>query len=146
MAYESQGAVLYFSSDAAASTTAEAHVGEVVDFTALTGAAAIIDVTHLQSTAKEKMIGLCDMGQITVNVNCVATQAGQVMCWTAMKNRAKRKLSIFLNDTGITQIDCDAYCMSMPITASVDGKITRSITFELSGLATFSTVAAIPVH
>ena len=146
MAYESQGAVLYYSSSTSASTTVHAHVGEVVDFTAITGAAAIIDVTHLQSTAKEKMIGLCDMGQVTVNVNCIATQTGQVMCWDAMKSRAKRKLSIFLNDTGITQIDCDAYCMSMPITASVDGKITRSITFELSGLATFSTVAAIPTH
>jgi hypothetical protein len=57
MAMESQGVSVYFSTSSANSTAAAALVEQVVSFNGPSGSAGVIDVTHLGSTAKEKLIG-----------------------------------------------------------------------------------------
>ena len=42
------------------------------------GSASVIDVTDLDSDAKEKMIGLADEGQVTLSLNYMPADPGQV--------------------------------------------------------------------
>jgi len=56
MAIESQGAIFYWSTTTAASTSTSHAVAEVVGFNGPTGSANVIDVSHLGSTAREKLI------------------------------------------------------------------------------------------
>ena len=75
MAKESQGIIAYISTTTAISTNTV--LGEVVGFSGPGLTANPIDVTNLTATAKEKLIGVYDGGQLTLNVNAVVTDAGQ---------------------------------------------------------------------
>lgn len=111
-------------------------IGEVVSVNALTGAAAVIDVTNLQSTAKEKMMGLRDEGQVTFEMFMNATATAQQGLFDDMKNRKKNRFHIGLTDaTGTeqpTKICFSGYVMSAPITAAVDNAVKRNVTIEIA--------------
>jgi hypothetical protein len=115
------------------------NVGEVTGFNGPSGAANVIDVTNLQSTAKEKMIGLRDEGQVTIDVNLNASSGQYQM---AMKddraNRIKRQYEIVLTDASTaldhipTALNFDAYVSGFSITGSVDNIVKGSITLEIT--------------
>jgi hypothetical protein len=111
-------------------------IGEVVSINALTGAAAVIDVTNLQSTAKEKMMGLRDEGQVTFDMFMNATATAQQGLFDDMKDRKKTRFHIALTDgTGAekpTVIAFGGYVMSAPITAAADNAIKRNVTIEIA--------------
>jgi len=97
MAYEAQGCAIYTSTNGVTRTT-DTKIGEVTDFTGPGGAAAVIDITHLGSTAKEKMIGLRDEGQLSMTMNFVATDAGQITFISDRAARTKRTYVLKFND------------------------------------------------
>ena len=151
MAQESQGVVLYWSSSGSttASTASANAIGSVTGFNGPGGSAAIIDVTHLGSTAKEKMMGLPDEGQFSFDLLLDSADAVQTRLRADRVTRSLRKVVIKLNDSTDdktkTKILFDAYCTNFSITGSVDDVIKASVQLEITGPTSWSNSTVIPI-
>jgi hypothetical protein len=143
MAFEAQGTEFYWSTSTAASTAAGALVGEVTDFSGPGGQASIIDVTHLNSTAKEKLVGLRDEGQVSMSLNLSFSDAGQIALRADRATRTRRKCVIKFNDNTTdaakTKAIFDGYCMGFSITGAVDNKVSANSVIEITGAVTYAT-------
>jgi len=137
MAKESQLVIFYWSTVTAASATATiaagTQVGEVVGFSGPNLSANPIDVTTLESTAKQKLIGVYDGGQLTLNVNMVVTNAGQQKCRESLAARHKGACVIRLSSAATTQqIWFDGSISALNLTGSVDNKLAGDITISIT--------------
>jgi hypothetical protein len=143
MAYESQGALFYISTSTVFDETTAGLVGEITDFSILTGNAAVIDVTHFGSTAKEKIVGFPDEGQVTLGLNFLGTaDTGQkkLMSMKAASTRKSGRFYLKLNDTAVTKISGYAFVTGFSVSGAVDNKVSGNVTMEITGLCTISTV------
>jgi hypothetical protein len=114
-------------------------IGEVTNFNGPTGSANIIDITHLGSTAKEKLMGLPDEGQITMDVNF---NTDATALHLALKDdRAARTLTNFdikLTDSSTfaqtqpTAFYFKAFVTNFSITGAVDDALKSALTLEIS--------------
>jgi len=148
MAYESQGTMFFWSSagSTSASTAVANAIGEVVSFNGPTGQAGTIDVTHLGSTAKEFLMGLRDEGELTLDINFLPTDAGQVRLRTDRAARSLKKCVIKLNDNtsdaATTKLIFDAYCIGLAVQGAVDNALKGTVTIKIAGAVTYSSVVA----
>ena len=142
MAFESQGTEFYWSTSTAASTAAGTLVGQVKDFSGPGGQAAVIDVTNLLSTAKEKLVGLRDEGQLTMSLNLSFSDAAQVALRADRATRTMRKCVIKFNDSTTdaarTKAIFDGYVLGFSITGAVDNVIAANAVIEITGAVTYS--------
>ena len=142
MAFEAQGTQFFWSSDTAASTADARLVGEVTDFSGPGGQAAIIDVTNLNSTAKEKLVGLRDEGQVSMTLNLSFSDAGQIALRADRATRSRRRAVIKFNDNTTdaakTKACFDAYVMGFSITGAVDNKVSANAVLEITGAVAYS--------
>ncbi len=119
------------------------NIGEVKTVSGPSGSAAIIDITHLGSTAKEKLIGIRDEGQISLSINL--DKANATSQHTGLindrANRTKQTFDIKFTDasatamtstTQPTAIYFDAYVPSFSISAAVDNVVSADITLEIT--------------
>jgi predicted secreted protein len=139
MAVQSQGSVLYFSTTTALATAIS--IGSVAGFNGPSGSANVIDITHLGSTAKEKMMGLRDEGQISLDCIFDPANSGQTKLRECRAARTKSHFAIKMTDTAITMIDGDCYVTGFALSGRVDDKLSLSVTLEISGPVLYSTVA-----
>ena len=138
MAKESQGIISYLTTTTVMSTAIT--LGEVVGFSGPSLGANVIDVTNLGSTAKEKLVGVYDGGQITLNVNCLVTDSGQTKAREMLAARTKGSLMLQLSTAATTQkMNLEGYVTGLNITGAVDNKLAADITFTISGGVSFST-------
>lgn len=120
--------------------TTYVQVKGLKDFSGLGGgSAAVIDTTDLDSTAKEKQMGLQDEGQVSVNLIYIASDAGQKALRAARGTGAKLKFRITLSDT-TTKFEYEAFVLSFEKSAGVDDVISASATLEVTGAVTETTV------
>jgi hypothetical protein len=142
MAFEAQGTEFYWSGTTAATTAAAQLVGEVTDFSGPGGQASIIDITNLGSTAKEKLVGLRDEGQVSMTLNLSFSDAGQVALRADRATRSRKKCVIKFNDNTTdaakTKATFDGYCMGFSITGAVDNKVSANAVIEITGGVTYS--------
>ena len=97
-----------------------------------------IDVTTLDSTAKEKMIGLQDEGQ--VSMECLLSSSATDMHSKLRDDRANRRKGIFAiqmtdgstPDGYPTKVDFDAYVTGFALSGGVDNVVKASISMELT--------------
>ena len=122
-----------YSSGGTATPVTFTTVGEISDFDGPGGAAAVIDTTHLTSTAKEKLMGLPDEGQFTFSMNWIPTDTGQSACRTARTARTLKAFRVTYTDSGPTVQTFDAYVLNFTSSGAVDDKVTGNITLEISG-------------
>jgi len=108
-------------------------VGEIVSFTGPGGSASVIDITHLGSTRREKMMGIPDEGQFSFDVNLVPDNVGQAALRADRASRTMRTCILELTDTIETTLTFDAYCLNFSIQGAVDDKIQASVTLEITG-------------
>lgn len=108
-------------------------IGEVVDFSGPGGQAAVIDVTHLGSTRKEKLMGLPDEGQFTFNLNLDPADSGQLAAKASRNAQTELGYKLSLTDTGTTVLTWNAYCLAFNIAGGVDKQVTAFITLEITG-------------
>lgn len=139
MAINTQGCVLYWSTTTTLSTNIQ--IGNVVGFNGPSGNANVIDVSHLGSTAKEKLIGLRDEGQIGLDCLFSPSDTGQTKLRECRANRTQGNWAIKMTDTAITMLNGHGYCSGFAITGAVDQVVKANITIEISGAVTYSTVA-----
>jgi hypothetical protein len=144
MAFEAQGTEFYWSGTTAASTNAAVLIGEVTDFSGPGGQASIIDITNLNSTAKEKLVGLRDEGQVSMSLNLSFSDAGQVSLRADRAARTRKKCVIKFNDSATdaarTKATFDGYCLGFSITGAVDNKVSANAVIEITGGVTYSSV------
>ncbi len=141
MAKNSQGIVAYWATVTAVATAAANLIGEVVGFSGPSLSAAVIDVTNLVSTAKEKLIGVYDGGQVTLNVNWQCSAAdGQKLMRESIAARTKGVLCIGLNGPGAEtqRIVLKGFVSGMNVTGSVDNKLAGDFTIAITGGASFT--------
>ena len=137
-AVESQGYTLQIGQGDATTVAAGSDsfdtIGEVKDWDGPSGSAAVIDVTHLGSTAKEKRVGLRDEGQYKVTFSRIFGDAGQESAVTARANRTLRNFKATYSDGTIGSFT--AFVMDFSIKGGVDNVIDGSMTLEISGAYT----------
>lgn len=106
-------------------------LGETLDFDGPGGSASIIDVTHLQSAAKEKKKGLHDSGQFSCNLNRVFSDAGQQRAFTAWKAKDAYNMRVTYPDGTIHRFK--SLVTQFRTNGSVDQVIKGSLTLEITG-------------
>jgi len=111
-------------------------IGEVVSFSGFDGQAAEIDVTSLDSTAKEVRMGLQDFGAFTLECNYLQADAGQVAMRAAKTARALKEFRVTFSNTKTAAFS--AYVMSASVSGGVDSKVDTSFAMRISGNVTFS--------
>jgi hypothetical protein len=105
----------------------------------------VIDITHLSDTAKNKLLGFYDAGQVSFDVNFMATNIGSTSntlgkMRESLTNRTRGVLSIQFSTVSTTKkVVCDAFVSGISITGAVDQKIACSITLDLTGGPTWTT-------
>jgi hypothetical protein len=135
-ALESQGIVLQI--EAKGSPQDYATIPNTKDVSFRTGSASVIDVTDLQSSAKEKRMGLQDEGQCTFTLQFVPTNAQHAELVLAKGDRLSRAFKVIMTDSPNTIYWFRGFVLSVPITAGVDGVIESAVVVEITGLVTSS--------
>jgi len=108
-------------------------IEEFKSFNFGTGSAAVIDVTDLSSTAKEKRMGLQDWGQVTMTINFIPGNAQHAELLAAKADRQPRNFQIVFTDSPATVYAFSAYVLSLPLGGSVDGVLESNVTLEITG-------------
>lgn len=134
-AIESQGFTLEIG-DVGDSPAALTEISEITNFQLFDGQANEIDTTHLQSTAKERMMGLQDFGSAQFDLNFLSADAGQVEA-RAAKASQTRKTFLITFSNGYTA-SFAGYVTTAPISGGVDGKVDHSMTILVDGDVTFA--------
>jgi len=137
MALEAQGTRLFWSASTAQSTAIE--ITQIVSFGGPSGSAGIIDITNLGSTAKEKLMGLPDEGQVTFDITYQATAASHIALRADRASRSKRNITIAYTDAASSIDYADAYCTGFSISGGVDDVLKASVTLEITGPITSTT-------
>jgi len=120
-------------------------IGEVTDFNGPGGAAAVIDITHLGSTAIEKLIGLPDEGQLSMSLNYNATDTGQNGLKSDRAARVRNLYDILFHE--FTKTDSAvpsraaffAYSQNFSANGAVNGKVSANSVLEITGAVQYST-------
>lgn len=117
-------------------------IGEVATMDGPGGQAAVIDATHFGSTAKEKLMGLPDEGQVTLGGNFIGQNSpsgtSQIALRTARSNQSATNFKITFTDSPATIATFTAFVLGFSVSAGVDDKISYSCTLEVTGSVTYS--------
>jgi len=112
------------------------EVKEIVSFQGFDGEASEIDVTHLQSTAKEFRMGLQDFGNFSVETNYLPNDPGQDLVRAAKASRVIHNFRATFSDASTATFT--AFVKSAPVSGGVDAKLDGSFSLRISGNVTFS--------
>ena len=103
---------------------------------------ATIDVTsHSSGGWKEFIGGILEGGQVTFQLNFIptdATQGNTSGLLRDLKNRTKRNFKLVLTDPGVTTWAFTALVTDFPIDAPTDGKLSASVTLQITGIPTLA--------
>ncbi|WP_250451204.1 phage tail tube protein [Caballeronia sp. ATUFL_M2_KS44] len=134
-AMSAQGSKFYVNTaaDGAAQPT-WTKVKNVKSYSGFDGSASEIDVTDLDSTAKEKRLGLIDNGSFSIDVNVDMADPGQMALKAAQKASTLESFKLEYPDgTGST---FDGFVKSFPIAGGTDAVITSTVALTISGAVT----------
>ncbi len=139
-----QGVNFFWSTSTAVSTASSNLVGEVTDISGPTGNRGEIDVTSMNSAAKEYLMALPDFGDITFNINYIGSDVAQNAFYADFISTAapKRKGCIKLTDTAVHAIIFEGYAKAFSWTMGQDQQIKASCGVRISGSATLTTTIA----
>lgn len=128
-ALETQGAKFYIAN--AGSPTTYLQVKGVQSFSGFGGSAQEIDVTDLDSSAKEFLMGLQDFGNFELSGNYLPADPGQVAMRAAKASRALQEFKFELSNGQFFVFS--GYVLSNPISGGVDAKTDGTFTVRISG-------------
>lgn len=135
----SKGTVLKIKTGTGAGAFVE--VGEVKDFSGLGGgSSAILDATHMGSSAKEKLVGVKDEGSVKFTMNYVANDAGQLAVMAARDANTVADFELTIGGTK-TKAALSGFVQTAEIMGGVDKINELSISIEITGSVVRSTVA-----
>lgn len=123
-----------WSSAGTATPAAYTKIGEVLTWDGPGGEASVIDMTHLQSTRREKLMGIPDEGQITLGINRDFTDTGQAVLAQARADRAQKNFRVTYSDDSVQTFA--GYVLGLSSSGGVDDKVNGSVTIEITGEVT----------
>ena len=140
-AYETQGTKFFWSTSTSRSTAQQ--INKVRNWSGLGGTAPVIDVTNLASTAREKMMGLRDPGELTLGLWYDATDTGQVALQTDAGTRTLRKMVIKWSTVSANGYEAkfDAYSGGIDISGAEDGAVEASCQIIVANAVSHTTYA-----
>jgi len=141
MAYETQGTRFFWSTSSTGSTTQE--IKQVQNWSGLGGTAPVIDVTHLGSTSRQKMMGLRDPGELTLGLIYDAADAGQLALQADAGSRTERVMVIKWSTVSANGLKCEfsAYSGGLDISGAEDEKVTASAQIIVANAVTHTSYA-----
>lgn len=132
-AIQSQGIVIKYS---VGSPTLFAAVGNITGFGGPGGSASVIDVSNLDSTAHEKLMGLPDEGQFTLALNYDPDNTAHIDLRNARKSRTRCEFQVTLTDAVATVLTFAGYVLGFALAGAVDQQVKASLTIEIDGPVT----------
>jgi predicted secreted protein len=130
-AIESQGITIQIS--VGASPSSFVTIANVTSFKGPGGSASVIDVSNLSSVAKEKLMGLPDEGQFSLDLNYDPDAASHQALRTARAARTPCEFKINFTDVSPSTAVFSGYVLGFEIGGSVDQQVKASITIEVDG-------------
>ena len=98
------------------------------------GSASINDTTDLDSTHREKRMGLPDEGQCSFTLMFQPKARSHALLLAARNSRAKTVFEILFTDTApSTRYRFDGYVLALPVTAATDGILESNVVVEITG-------------
>jgi len=131
-ALESQGTKLYIQ-NTGVSPVAYQAITEVGNLSGPGGSGNVIDVTDLDSTAKEKRMGLNDEGQLSFDINYIPTNTQHALLRTNRAARTETSFRLDFTDSPITQWTFSAFITGFSVSNTVDDVMKASVTLEITG-------------
>lgn len=124
--------------DTAVSPNVYVDIGCVTDFQGPSGSRTVIDTTCLDSTGREKNVGIPDFGQITGNVilSNVSTDyhvSDAKSLWTNFKNGTAQTFRIIIPTSPEDYFEFSAYVLNFSISSQIDDVVRASFTLEIDG-------------
>lgn len=113
--------------------TSRARIGEIQSFDGPGGAANIIDVSSLDSTAKEKRVGLQDEGQFKISGNLVWSDPGQISLRELRRLARVGLFEVVYTDPAATTASFDGLVQEWTTSGGVDDVLHYSSTIEITG-------------
>lgn len=119
-----------------ATPSAWVKVGNCKTFSGFDGKSSEIDVTDLDSDAKEFLVGLPDFGSFQISLNWKNTDPGQAKLFALYEaqNAGAMKLVLPNGRTATFQ----AFVTEFPISAGVDQTVQTTVTLRITGPVTWS--------
>lgn len=111
-------------------------IGELKSFSGFDGAASEIDITNLDSDAKEFRLGLQDFGSFKVELNVYNSDPGQAACTAAKAAGTVKDFRLTLPNDDVATFS--ALVKSMPVSGGVDGVISGSMDLRITGDVTWA--------
>ena len=115
-------------------------ISNIHDYTGFDGTAAEIDVTNLQSLAKEYSPGLEDFGQFTVNLDLDTADAGQIAARAAKTSQMKTYFKLVMRNGAVRLIY--GFVKKFSEAGGVDAVIKTSMDVRISSRPSASEVVA----
>jgi Lambda phage tail tube protein, TTP len=106
-------------------------IANVKSFSGFDGKAAIIDVTNLSSTAKEKLVGIQDFGKFSFDIHVDYSDAGQLALSAAKAAATKKTFKLTYPNAKVATFS--AFVMGMPSQGAVDAVVAGSVELEITG-------------
>lgn len=110
------------------------QVKGVKSFSGFDGEASELDVTDLDSAAKEIRLGLVDNGKLSLDINVNTADPGQAACQAARISGSGMPFKITYPDASTDSFT--AYVKAMPKQGGVDAVLSGSINLRISGAVT----------
>lgn len=129
-AIEAQGVKLALSTG---SPTAFSDIGNITDFSGPGGQASVIDVSNLDSTFREKFMGLPDEGQITFTLNFDPDNTTHQTLRANRAARTRTEFRITLTDATATVGIFFGYVLGLVLSGGVDQVVKAALTVEIDG-------------
>lgn len=133
-ALDSQGVVISYGDGA--SPQVYTAIPEVTSLQGPGGQANEIDVTDLDSTAKEFRMGLQDEGSITMDILYIPANTAHAALRAARAGQTLTNFQIAFTDSPITKWQFDGFVLGFEISNAVDDVTKASVTIRVSGAVT----------
>lgn len=128
-----------FAYAAIGSPPAWADIPEINTINGPDGSAPTIDVTDLDSTAREYILGLKDEGSFSLGINYIMTNAVHAALRAAWAARAKLQFRVTFADATTTVWEFQGFVTGFAQTAEVDSVVKATVGIKITGAITETT-------
>lgn len=134
-AIESQGITIQYT--VGSPTGSLTGIANVTGFSGPSGSASVIDTTSLSSTAKEKLMGLPDEGQFSLDLNLDPDATSHIALRTARAARSRVEFKVNFTDATPASMTFWGYVLGFQPSGAVDQQVKVSVTIEIDGPVTW---------
>jgi hypothetical protein len=120
-----------YSSGGTATPVAWTQVANVRTFSGPDGSAAVLDATNLQSTGKEKRMGLFDEGNFSMEIDLDPSDAGQTALLTARSGATQKQIRVTL--PSLNTFTFSGYVLKVSAAGGVDALVKRNVDIAITG-------------